>query len=150
MKSCKQTFVGVEGGVDVLQGVHHPVFVHEGQQSHSLPGVFLPVQIYLEVFRVEVYDVRFLCGSNSLLYRCFYLYISLLTARFNTTGCGSLVSIFILQQIINNPSILINYFSLLRWMQFFFQADRGQGKELHPLAEGFSCHNVIDFNDKLP
>ena len=33
--------------------------------------------------------------------------------------------------------IIINYISLLRWMQFFFQAVRGLRKELLPLAEGF-------------
>lgn len=39
-----------------LAHTHSPIFIHEWEKCHTLPSEFLPVEVNLEVFRVEVYD----------------------------------------------------------------------------------------------
>jgi len=45
-----------EGGRASLHGVHELQLIYEGDENHSLPLVLLPVQVCLEVLRVEALD----------------------------------------------------------------------------------------------
>ena len=60
-RKLEPTFLIGEVGVDLMKSLQQTLLFHKREKGHSLPGVFLSVQINLEVCRVEVNDGGVLC-----------------------------------------------------------------------------------------